>query len=270
MKNLGAIIKRDYRNVTHKDRDRLLGTATIRPKEYEADISWLTRNFQKDIPACSTHAGSHIKAILDNINDGIKRRLSPMSGWRAIKTLIIDGFPPNQGTNFESVFKMLAKYGMCDWDLLPTDFSLNETTQAFTPLTQEQLDNAQPKIIASYAITYNPTQDKIRDIIYQDKVAGLLLRFDDSWWHGSRLETNGDLKYGHFVCAYGYNEDYIYIIDSADDNYPYKKLGKNFNITAIGSAVDLPDEYVKSLVSRRTILQKLIELYRQLKALLNK
>lgn len=265
--NLGAIIQRDYRNVTHKDRDAFVGAAVPRPETYLPDISWLTRNSQKQIPACSSHAASHLKAILDSY-ENIKRRLSPISGWRAIKTIVKDGFPTSMGTTIEALFKMLKGTGMTDWDLLPTDFAIDEQKQAYTPLTQEQLDNAQPKIIKSYAVTYYPSRDEIKDILYKDKVAILLLRFDDRWWRSDTLIENGEFKYGHFVCAYGYDKDYIYIIDSADDNYPYKKLGMFFQVGAIGSAIDMPDEEVKRLVQTRSLLQKIVELYRQLKTLL--
>jgi hypothetical protein len=263
----GAVEQRDYRNVTHADRDALLGKAA-RPDEYKADIAKVERTSQKNIPACSTHAGSHFKQILD-LSDTGRRKLSPISLWRFIKTF--DGFAPNVGTTMEALMKGLAKFGLCDWDVLPTDFSLSEAIQAYTKLTDEQIDNADPKRIKEkYAITYYPDQDEVRDIIYTDKAAILLVRFDGRWYRSDTLTENGELKYGHFVCAYGYDKDWIYIIDSSDDVYSYKKLGRDYKFVAVGSGVDLPDAYVQGLIDQRKILQKIVELYRKLLGLMKK
>lgn len=266
--NLGAIIQRDYRNVTHADRDALTGSVTVRPSSYMADVNWMERLSQKDIPACSSHAAAHLKMILDNASDRIQRKLSPIFGWRAIKTLVKDGFAPNVGTNIESLFKMLYAHGMCDYELLPTDFTLSEKDQAYTPLTEAQIDNADFKVTDKYAITYYPTMEQVKDIVFKDKCAIILVRFDGSWFRSTKLETNGELKYGHFVCVYGYDEKYLYIIDSADDVYPFKKLGKEFKYVAVGSTIDIPDEELKKLIAKRKTLQQIVVLYRKLLELL--
>lgn len=262
----GAIILKDYRNVTHIDRDNILGTGPI-PEKFIPDISWHIQNFQGSTPTCGAHSGSHFKAFLDKSDTGVNR-YSPMFLWRAIKTF--DGFKPNQGTTIEAIMKALRSFGICDWSLLPSELSIDETKQAYTALTEEQKNNAQPRIIKSYAITYTPTHDEVKSIIYKDKVSVLLLQFDGKWWSGTVHDSNGTKIYGHFVIAYGYDKDYIYVIDSADAINPIKKLGKGFDIKAVGSAIDLPDEEIIKLVSQRSILQKLVELYRQLKLLLSK
>jgi hypothetical protein len=263
----GAIVQKDYRNVTHADRDKYFGTVSVRPLTYTQDISWLEKNFQRNTPTCGAHAGSHLKAILDKKDTGINR-YSPMFLWRALK--LTDNFPPSMGTTLEAIMKALKAYGIADWNVLPTDFSLSETSQAYTTLTEAQKDNAQPRIIDKFAITYIPTQDQVKDIMIKDGVVILLLRFDSTWFSGEVHETNGALTYGHFVVAFGYDENYIYVLDSADAVNPIKKVGKQFMISAVGSAIDLPDEEVKRLVSQRTILQKLVELYRQLKNLIKR
>lgn len=56
----------------------------------------------------------------------------------------------------------------------------------------------------------------------------------------------------------------IYILDSADKQVPLKKLPNNYPIREIGTAVDLPDEVVKNLIKQKELLQKVVELLRQL------
>lgn len=265
--NLGATILRDYRSISHDEVDELLGSATSIPESQISDINWLIVNLQQNTPMCGPHSGTHLKALMDNEDTG-KNRYSPAFLWRAIKTL--DGFAPNQGTSIEAIFKALKEFGICDWDILPTDFTLSEQDQAYTKLTDAQKDNAQPRIIKAYAVTYNPTNEQVREILAKYKYVILLLQFDGAWWSGSIHHSNGTKKYGHFVCSYGYDKDYIYVIDSADAINKYKKLSNTFSIKAIGSAVDLPDAYVKSLVDKKRTLQKVVDLWRQLKNLMNK
>jgi hypothetical protein len=207
---------------------------------------------------CGSHAGTHLKMILDYFDTGAKV-YSPNYLWIKIKQ--IDGYPLEVGTDMRSIFKTLQSYGVCDYDLLPNDFSISLQEYSNPEIINKELDeNAQPRIIKSYAFGNDIKKD-----IYLNKAVIILIDIGETWWTREKIEYPFIKKDGgHFVVAYGYDEDYIYVIDSADKQVPLKKLPNNYPIREIGTCVDLPDEVVKNLIKQKELLQKVVELLRQL------
>jgi len=111
---------------------------TYIPKYYETDVSKVKKLYQAQWPACGAHAGAHFKEIQEK--DG---NLSPCFLWNKIKE--IDGFPPKVGTDMRSIFKTLKSNGVCDYSLLPNDYSLTLANYTHRNITQKMLDDAKPK-----------------------------------------------------------------------------------------------------------------------------
>lgn len=111
-------------------------------------------------------------------------------------------------------------------------------------------------MIQSYA--FGDTDfDSLCQAIYQNKAVLLLIKCDNGWWQGATPTFTTPL-YGHFVAAYGYDENGIYVVDSADPNtaQALKYIGKQY-ITAefffeAGTAVDLPPS-VQAIVQHPTL-----------------
>lgn len=254
-------------NIGKKDkRDIKLGKVQLPvsyPKEYQADVSWLKTLWQNGYPECGAHAGAVFKAILEHVNDGLTRTYSPVYLWKKIKS--IDEFAPEDGTDMRSIFKALAKFGVCDYVMLPTNYqeSLEQHTKDNT--TEEQNKNAQPNIIKAYAFGETDVENIKRDL-FLNKVLLVLVDVGDTWW-GQRIVKKFSRKDGgHFIVAYGYDDYYLYIIDSADKAVPFKQLPLYaYTIRQTGTAVDLPNDVVLNLTTKISLLQRIIELMLALK-----
>lgn len=239
--NLGALPR------TPDERDLLLGAvqapAAI-PATFLPDNSWLIRNYQGSLPACSAHAASHLQAILEHVlTPDVAQRYTPRFTWIDIKSF--DGFPPADGTDMRSIFKSLQKSGADDFEPLENDVTL--PLAAYTDpsaITPEMTANAWPKAIQSYAFA-GTDFESLCQAIYQNKAVLLLIKCDDAWWT-STTPTFTTPKYGHFVCADGYSPEGIRVIDSADPNdaQAVKTILKEYITPQFffeaGTAVDLP------------------------------
>lgn len=226
------------------------------PKKYETDISWFKSIWQNGFPACGSHAGAHLKMILDYFDTGAKR-YSPNYLWIKIKQ--IDGHPLEVGTDMRSILKTLQSCGVCDYYLLPNDFTISLEEYSTKKITSELDENAQPRIIKNYAFGGD-----IRQAIYKNKAVLILIDVGDTWWIREKIELPITKQGGHFVVAYGYDEDYIYVIDSADKQVPLKKLPNNYPIREIGTAIDLPDDYIIKQTTLIKLAQKVVALYQLL------
>ena len=230
------------------------------PKEYKSDISWLKPLYQNGYPMCGAHAGAHLKMGLDYYDNKNIISYSPVSLWKLIKR---DGTDPNEGTGMDRIFSCLKKFGICDWSLLPTDYTKDLYYLSKNDLTQEQLDNAQPKIIRAYAYGKNDV-DSIKRDVFVNKFMLILLDVGNTWWGQEIVYKPTKIYGGHFVTAYGYDENYIYIIDSADNGIPLKRLP--FYVTKIretGTAIDIPNEEVEKLTKQIKSLRDLINKYKK-------
>jgi len=254
-KNLGAIIR-------PKDpRDILLGgvqaPVTI-PATYVPDMSWMKRNYQWQTTYCGEHAGAHFKAIKEYNDSGVVNRFSPRFGAIHIKnpkSPVYDGYAPDAGTDMKSIFKWLQKIGADVYEPLENDVTLPINVYLDPAVvTSAETASASQHTITSYAFDAL-TFDALCQAIYQSKAVLLLIKCDNGFW-GTSTPTFTTPMYGHFVCAYGYDQNYLYIVDSADpsDAFAFKKIAKKYVTPTFffesGTAIDLPPEQVQALIQQ--------------------
>ena len=258
MINLGAIERQK------DERDFLLGAVQVPvpiPVSYIPDISWLVRNYQAQTPTCGAHAFSHFQAILEHaLIPEINQHYTPRFSWIEIKQ--IDGFPLEDGTDMRSIFKTAQNIGADDFAPLGNDTTLPVITYSDkSVITQDMLMNASMKKISSYV--FGGTDfGSLCQAIYQNKAVLLLIKVDNGFWKGDTPVFTSPL-YGHFVTAYGYDENYLYIVDSADPTYGFKKIAKQYVTPTFfiesGTAIDLVPEQVKAVInSAVTVSQSIV------------
>lgn len=190
-----------------------LGSVSPTPISYTTPIS--TIYSQLKIPAC----GAHMEAGMISTLFGVIA--SPEMAWDEIK--LIDDFPPEDGTSFPAIMKEAQNTSICDLTLLAnhTDQSLLQYTDP-SKITSAMLLNASPRKITGYSYIDNPTFQQIKDQIFKNKVVGLLVDCGDGWWvNGYAEKDTCPLKVGnfvghHFIYANGFDEKYIYFVNSWD------------------------------------------------------
>ena len=234
------------------------------PSSYKTDISKIPWLWQGHLPVCYAHAGAFLKDIQETIEAGTPQSFSPR--YTCIKVKQFDGYPLEQGSDMRSVFKSLAKDGALDVSLMPNDVSLDLQTYATGMITSEMDANAQPRIISSYAFA-GTDFNSVKQAIYQNKAVliDLLVNTEDNNWWGS-LFSKFDPKLsnsGHLIVGYGYDDSYINIICSADNNIYLKQLDSNYPLRKVGTCVDLLDSVVKEQIARLAWLQKVVVLWRK-------
>lgn len=232
------------------------------PESFIQDVSQIKKLFQNGYPACGAHAGAHLKEIQEFLDTGKTQSLSPEFLWKEIKK--IDGFKPEDGTSMGHIFKVLYNTGICDYDLLPNNYSQN-LEQYTNPkeITNEMTDNAVPKKIKSYAYLEEPfAPDDIKRAIFQNKVVLFLMWVDDGFF-GTTTPTFTQFKYGHFVVGIGYDKKNFYILDSTESDTT--KAIKTVPIVSlsfireVGTAIDLPTAVVQALLDQqKSLMQKLV------------
>lgn len=244
--------KLDVRDVYLEDLN--LGSGTF-PSAYIPPIK--TTYWQGKMPACGAHAGAYLKTIQD------KGEYSPRYLWIQIKQ--IDGYPLDAGTDMRSIFKALQKKGICSASLLPNDVSLTlEEYSDVSKVTTEMVDDALPNEITAYAFLRDTSFNSIKEAIAQHKAVTLLLWAGEDWW-GKKMPMPIKKKYGHFVEAVGYDEDFIYVLDSSDKGNYIKQLSLAWEpyIREAGTTVDADNEVIKKLVDRRRALQRIVSLFQK-------
>ena len=207
------------------------------PSTYTTDVSTIKKLFQNGWPACGAHAGAHLKEVQEGV------ALSPEYLWRFIK--LTDGFPPEIGTDIRSIMKTLQTWGVCEYDLLPNDYTLNLTQYTHPIITDAEVANAKPHSILSYAFDDYPTIQSVKQDIFQNKIAIFLIWCDDGFF-GTDKPTFTQKKYGHFVLGYGWSLDSFLIVDSTEVAFPLKEIpftAISF-IREVGTAIDLPDHFI--------------------------
>lgn len=242
-------------------RDILLGAvqapATI-PATFIPDMSWFVRNYQGETTFCGEHAAAHLKAILDhNENPTVNQRYTPRYGAIKLKTPgspVCDGYAPDAGTDMRSLFKWLETLGADDFEPLENDVTLPITTYLEASAVTPDMDaNAALKKLGSYAFG-NTDFESLTQYVSLKKAALILLKCDDGFW-GTATPIFTTPKYGHFVCAYAYDENSLYVIDSADpdDAFMFKKIAKEYVTPEFffesGTGIDLPPIVKQALTS---------------------
>ena len=161
-----------------------------------------------------------------------------------------------------SILKALKNNGICDLSLLINDVSLPiEKYTDPSVITPAMDDNAYPRIIKAYGFEEG---GYLKQAIYENKAVLVLLTVGDTWFGRDVVVPYANAISGHFVVAYGYDEDTISIIDSGDAAKPLKKLTVTYPIREIGTAVDLPDGFVVKASLAIRLAQQAISLLRQL------
>lgn len=245
-------------------RDILLGSvqapASI-PATFIPDMSWFVRNYQGETTFCGEHAATHLKAILDHDPASIAPRYTPRYGAIKLKTPsspVYDGFAPDAGTDMRSIFKWLETFGADAFEPLENDVTLPITAYLEASVVTPDMDaNAATEKIASYAFDALDFES-LCQAIYQNKAVLLLIKCDDGFW-GTATPTFNAPKYGHFICAFGYDENSIRIIDSAepDNAFAIKTIAKMYITPEFffesGTAVDLPPIVKQALTTAQPV-----------------
>jgi hypothetical protein len=258
-KNLGALER-------PKDpRDVLLGTvqAPVQiPATFIPDVqAWLQRNYQSQTPFCGEHAGSHFKAILDNVESGAVERKSPRYGAIKLKSPsspVYDGVPIAEGTTMTGIFKWLEKVGADDYEPLENDVTLPLAAYCDPSAVTPAMDaNAATSVISSYAFGATDFAS-LCQAIYQNKAVIILIKCDDGFW-GTSTPTFTTPTYGHFVVAYGYDGEGIYVVDSAEpeNQFAFKHILGQYITPAFffeaGTAIDLPPAVKQALTTNTPV-----------------
>ncbi len=206
-------------------------------------------------PACGSHAGYELGAILKTIDRGHPQHFSPEYLWKKIKQ--VDGFHIEDGTDIGSIMKCLAKPGICDDILMPNMAGFETLAQYADPvaITPTMDASASGNKIGAYAFTYSPTMDDIKQAIYIHKAIILLVRIGAEFWSPSYqekdilpLKTTFPIVSGHFITAYAYDEQYIYFYNHWSASWGRAGIGyfgENYisRVIVIATAVDLAKNY---------------------------
>ena len=264
--NLGALPSpRDFRDIQLA---KVQAPVPI-PDEFIPDyLDKIPKLFQNGLGICSSCAGSYFKEIQEYLESNQPQKFSPRYIW--IKTKQIDGVPLEVGSYLRAVLKTLQSNGVCDYDLLPNQFPISLQDYSNPSVIIPEIDdNAQPRIIKSYAFLDDLSFDGLRQAIYQNKVVLARIVVDEGFF-GTNEPTFTQKKWGHLVCLCGYTKDEIIILDSTeqDEKYAIKRIKKEYIeqgfLTEAGTGIDIDDEVVRQLIKKRELFQKLYELYRQL------
>src|ERR1043165_1145627 len=255
--NLGGLESEDPRNVP-------LGAAQA-PAPYPAkltpDVSAIPTYYQDGQPACGGHAFAWFKSYLDFLNLQLAVARSPRFTYAIAKTL--DGIPNVEGTTGEALFKSGKYFGTPDLSLYPND--IHRPKQQYADASQipnPAKENAVQNRTGTYAVVYNPSLERTKQVITQNQAAILLIYCDDGFF-GTNTPAFTQKKYGHFVVAYGYDENGVYIVDSTEPTsaYSYKYIpatafAAGF-IREAWTAVDIPNWKLKGITSKIDLIRYL-------------
>lgn len=221
------------------------------PAVFMQDLSNIEVEHQHQIPACGSHAGAFLKDVQETIETKTPQRKSPMFLWKKIK--LIDGYPPESGTDMLSIFKTLKAVGVCDSSLMPNDtsVSVSEYTDHST-VTPAMNENAKNALVGVYGFAWAPSFEQIKRAIYENKAILMLIKVGEEMWTPSWDEVDilpmrppKNIVSGHFVVGHSYDEKRIYFRNSwgntwgrAGDGY-FEENYLPF-VIEIGTAVDVP------------------------------
>ena len=255
--NLGGLRSTDPRNVP-------LG-AVQAPAPYPAtlkpDVSAVPTYYQNGQPACGGHAFAWFKSYLDFLNLQLAIARSPRFAYTIAKTL--DGLPNVEGTTGEALFKGGKYFGSPDLSLYPNDIHLPKPQYAdASQIPQAAKDNALQNKTGAFAVAYNPRLERVKQIVAQNQATILLIWCDDGFF-GTTTPTFTYKLYGHFIVAYGYPENGVYIVDSTEPTsaYSYKYIPAsafaNGFIREAWTAVDIPNWQLLGITSNNDLIRYL-------------
>ena len=224
------------------------------PEEYLPDYSGFSVYYQNGQGACGGHAGAKAKEILDFYDVGIIQEYSPRFVYACCKFL--DGIPYGEGTYLRAIADSLRKYGACDMKLHPNEVHLPWAEyKDFGKISEAAFENAQERIIQSYAFTGNGWED-IKQGIYQHKLVILLVN-----------PFFKDYESGHFIVATGWDKNnrirYInsFSKDWEDKGWSWLEKDSFQKILEGMTMIDLPNSTVRKLTSDIKILREIVALY---------
>ncbi len=218
------------------------GSVSPTPVSYETPITTIYHQHHK--PAC----GSHMLAGIINTLFGVVS--SPKMAWDEIK--FIDTIPPEDGTDLTAIAKVASNVGVCDLSLCPNTSEDNVSLTDYTKvsnITNEMVLNALPRKVSHYAFIDNPTFQQIKDNIYKFKVVALLVGCGDGWYRDRMNKPSyaekdvcplrlGHYQSGHFVYAYGFDENFVYFVNSWGTSWGRNGIGY-FDDTYIPNVLEM-------------------------------
>jgi hypothetical protein len=253
--NLGAIESKDPRNVP-------LGavqTPTPYPVRLRTDVSKIPTYYQNGQPACGGHAGAWFKSYLDWLNLELPIARSPRFIYDWCK--LVDGFPNDEGTTLNAIFKVLRDRGAPELSLFPNDIHLSKQQYrdpANIPAAAN-LDAAKNKT-GPWAYLSDLSLDGVKRAIWQNQAVILLIWCDDGFF-GTNTPTFTEKKYGHFVAGYNYDEGGAFIVDSTEPTtslsfkyVPHSAFTSGF-IRQGATAVDIPNWQLLGLTSQTAVIR---------------
>jgi len=196
----------------------------IIPKEFKRDLSAIPIDSQGKQPACVGYASSKVKESQELYEHKEFIDISPRFIYALCKRY--DGYS-GQGTYLRQAMKILQKFGACKESSFPSDTSLSyEEFINWDLITPEIYQEAEKYKIKTYA-SVPADWEQIKQSIYQNKtVLGGQSGTKEGW---SQLPIEppkeGEKLFGHAIAYFGYDDNYIYFINSWDKGWGNNGIG---------------------------------------------
>lgn len=249
------------------------------PESYFTDLGKLPVLYQGKQPSCVGHATALALMHADWLELGKVTQLSPRFLYALAKR--DDGFD-GDGTYYRQCFKEAQEFGVCQEPLFKNDIELDKDEyKDSTRITPDAYTDAQPRVIKSYVRLDDMSLAGIKQAIYQNKLVLLGVKLGKEWW----TNTSGDSAWtekevlpvrppvdiisGHAILAYGYDQDYIYFVNSWSKDWGRLGIGyfgKEYMpfVYEGWTFIDLPNSVVENLLQQKSLLEKVVELLKQL------
>ena len=269
--------KRDYKL---SKVNNLIGSVPIITPTFFSDISQLPILMQAQQPACVGFATA--SGMMATDKGAYSWDYSPRFLYDLAKR--DDGVPNVEGTYYRQCLKEGQKNGVCDNVEFPNDVSLQYNIyKDWTLIPANAFTAAKNRLVKSYVAVDDLSLDGIKQAIYQNGYVLLGVQLGDEWWTSPTgvtswaqddilnpaLRPPKNVVSGHAILAYGYDQDYIYFVNSwstqwgrngigwfGEDYEPFVQEGWTF--------IDLAPEVIKNLSTQISILQKVINLIKLL------
>lgn len=254
------------------EKDGMIAKAKVYPVEYKTDLSSIPVLDQGKQVSCTAYAMGTMKEFYDMNDTGTHTPYSRRSLYADCKQT--DGIPNIDGTYPTHTMKRLRSRGINKADTILDDITLGRAEYNGVKFTDSINAEAQEAIIKAYLQVSPLTFQTLKNAIYDYGLVAILIELDNEFfkYRGGALVPPKEIVSGHEMVAYGYDEKFIYFRNSHGTTWGLSGDGKldARYMPYIKEALvmfDLPNEYVKSLIKKKEILQKLLELYRAIKAL---